>query len=586
MGQIDLSQIKDFKYYAEHLLKIKTEKRQVVPLIFNTEQERLHKIWEYQLKTMGMVRLIVLKDRRIGISTYIEGRLFHQTVTIPLTSSYIVTHDKPSLQKIFAMSKLYYDELPKTFRPMKRYSNKTELVFENPNEKARFYEPGLRSSIEVFSANTGTASRSGGYSIAHFSEVAFYENAEDLITSTVPSIQDLPGTIKVYESTGNGRSGFFYEQWRKAKKSLQLQRKLSNFFPVFFGWLTFPEYTKPFLKEQDQIDLLGTLDEEEVYLQRKFKATPEQLNWRRSKILDFDGDVDKFHQEYPADDEEAFISRGIPYFSKQRLLHLLTCCKPPLQIGDVGLMGFEPDENGYMKVWEPPLQGEDYILAADVGEGVEHGDPSTIEVLKLPKGEPRITQVAEWKGLIDPVMFAGKLKSVCEWYNDGMAVPEVGRGPGLTTLSELKNIYWNIYQWQFLDRYKHFQSVKLGWETNISTKPIICTYASACLNADILEIYSEDLVEEMLSFVRNTNGSAEADYNCHDDLVMAYIIGVFAVSRSSQAGSLLQQMGKSLDKSSTMIDKTKPKYDPSKHDMAWMEDEDLVESGDRSWLNY
>src|SRR3972149_981223 len=159
MTQIDLSQISDFRYYAENLLKIKTEKRQIIPFKFNIEQERLHKIWEWQLKTLGMVRLIILKDRRIGCSTYVDARQFHQTTTIPNTGGYIVTHDKPSLGKIFGMAKLFYDELPKAFRPMKRYSNKTELVFENPNTKSRFSNPGLRSFMEVFSANTGTASR-------------------------------------------------------------------------------------------------------------------------------------------------------------------------------------------------------------------------------------------------------------------------------------------------------------------------------------------------------------------------------------------------------------------------------------------
>ena len=597
---IDISRLNDFKYYASNLLKIKTERRQIIPFIFNKEQERLHKVWEWQLKSTGMVRLIILKDRRIGISTYVEGRLFHQTVTVPNTGGYIVTHDKPSLSKIFNMSKLFLEELPKQFRPMKRYSNKTELVFENPNEKERFTNPGLRSSIEVFSANTVTASRSGGYSVGHFSEVAFYESPEELMTSTVPSIQDLPDTIKVYESTGNGRSGFFYEQWKKAKKNLTSTRKLSNFYPIFFSWLTFPEYSRPFITEIEKKNFLDTMDEEEVFLQKKYSASFEQLNWRRSRILDFDDDIDKFHQEYPADDEEAFISKGTPYFSKKRLLQLKNKCIPPWKVGDVGEGGFAENEEGPLKLWEPPEAGREYVLAADVGEGVSGGDPSTIQVLKVPVGAPQIAQVAEWKGWIDPVMFAGKLATMAKWYNEGLVVPET-KHPGFTTLNELKQVYWNIYRWQYFDKFRKHESEKLGWDTNISTKPLLCNYTASCLTADILVIRSEELIDEMFSFVRNTTNSAEADYNCHDDLVMAYMIGVFCLAHSFQNQSLLQQLGvfqepgappeESSQESIDRVIERMKKNDPTKRDMELARgllftDDQMVDAGDSSWLNY
>ena len=596
---IDISQLKNFDYYAPHLLKIKTEKRQIVPLTFNTIQQRLHKIWEWQLRTTGMVRLDILKARREGVSTYVEGRLFHQTVTVPNTGAFIITHDKPSLSKIFNMSKLFWEELPKAFRPMKRYSNKSELILENPNEKARFLNPGLRSAIEVFSANTVTASRSGGYSIGHNSEVAFWENAETLITSTVPSIQDLPGTTIVNESTGNGRSGYFYEHWQKAKLSLKSQRKLSKFYPLFFSWLDFPEYSTPFRNVTDRLVFIGTMDEEEKYIQQKFKATLEQLNWRRGKILDFNDDVEKFHQEFPSDDEEAFIAKGTPYFSKRKLLELRNRCSDPKERGDISGVGFTENENGPFSIWERPVAGYEYVISADVGEGLIDGDFSTIEILKVPKGNPLIEQVAEWKGWIDPVQFGGKLVELARWYNDAMLVPEINNH-GFTTLNEVKQLYWNIYRWQYFDRFKNFQTEKLGWQTSVATKPLLCSYTASCLNADILIIKSQPLIDEMLTFVRNTTNSGEGDYNCHDDLVMGYMIGVFTLAHTHQSGSLLQQLGRfqenvsqepseqeNIDK---IIERMK-RNDPTKRDMELVsgqlyEGEGMVDGGDRSWLNY
>jgi len=589
LNQIDISQLSNFAYYAEKLLRIKTERREILPLIFNTEQKRLHNIWEWQLHQTGMVRLIILKDRRIGVSTYVDGRNFHQCVTIPNTLSFIVTHDKPSLAKLFNMSKLFWEALPLRFRPMKRNDNSTILTFENPSSKDRSNNPGLRSAIEVFSANTGTASRSGGYALGHFSEVAFYKDAETLITSTVPAIQDLPGTVVVYESTGNGRQGYFYDQWHKAKKSLTQTRKLSNFYPIFFSWLTFPEYRKPFHSERDRHNFLDSLDEEEKYLLSKFKVSPEQLNWRASKIRDFNDDVDKFHQEFPTTDEEAFISKGIPYFSKRKLLELLGRCRPPKRRGDIGEFGFIENEDGPLKVWESPLPNTEYVLAADAGEGIEGGDYSTIEVIKVPKGSPLIQQVAEFKDWIDPVMFAGKIANLGKWYNEGMAIPEK-KHPGITTIAELKNIYSNIYQWEYIDRFRRSRSDLLGWETNISTKPVLCSYVATCLTANILEINSDELIEEMLHFVRNTNNSGEADYECHDDLVMAYMIGVFCLANTYNVGSLLQQLGMFKEGDPTKKkEEISPKRNRVDYDRDWiipyLEDR-MVDAGDQSWLNY
>ena len=585
---VDLTQLNDFSYYAPTFLKIRTEKRQIIPFIFNPVQQRLHQIWERQLKEQKMVRLIILKARRMGVSTYIDARQFHQTVTIPNTGGFIITHDKPSLAKIFSMAKLFYDELPKEFRPMIRYSNKDELVFENPNKKLRHRNPGLRSFMEVFSANTGTASRAGGYSFGHFSEVAFYDDAETLITSTVPSIQDYPGTVKVYESTGNGRQGFFYEQWRKAKESLTLTRKTSNFFPVFFSWLSFPEYTRPFFSKEEENDFVATLDEEERYLIKQHNASLTQLNWRRHKILDFDGDEDKFHQEFPTDDEEAFISQGTPYFSKKLLLQLRNLCKPPIKRGDIGEFGFAENEDGPLKVWEHPQEGREYVISADAGEGQPQNDPSTIQVLKAPKESPIVKQVAEWKGFIDPTMFAGKIASLGKWYNNGLAVPEC-KHPGLTTLAELKHIYWNIYQWEYIDRIRGGRTMKLGWETNTATKPIACSYLATCLTAGILEINSIELIDEMLTFVRNSNNSGEADYNCHDDLVISFMIGVFCLGQTYNVGSLLQQLGqfKGDIQSTPPEEKKRPLIDPASHDFSFIPSEnEWVDHGDRSWMNY
>lgn len=695
--------LRNFELYCSELLKIKTNMlgpdgrtdERIIPFFFNHTQAKLNRIWERQLSQNGLIRLIILKARREGISTYTEARLFHKIHTTPNTNAFIIAHDKKSTATIFDMTKLFYESLPKAYKPMKRYSSRKELVLENPDDKTRRTNPGLRSGIDVFTANKITSTRSGGYSCAHFSEVAHYLDAQLLISATAPTIPDSEGSIVVYESTAFGKGGFFYEEWNKAVRSLRTGKKYSNFYPVFFSWLEFEAYRKPFTDGCDRRELLDTLDPEEKELLAKHKATPEQLHWRRHKLLDV-GDLNLFHQEYPTTPEEAFISSGQCYFNRDKLRHISQFTDEPIKVGDITYHGFIENPEGPLSIWKPPQPGSQYVIGIDVGSGLETGDYSVMEVVQVPRGSPVIEQVAEWAGHLDPVMLAQRAIALARYYNEALLAPEVNNH-GQTTLNEIKANYWNIYRWQYFDRFGKHLSQKLGWEcvtpetrvltsdmhwtkakeissgdsllafskevllfpsvsqplprrlrhatvtavkrfvaplvrlglrngneitvssnhpflcyepnrerwvearnlrpgmqirsfdanakretpysddcvevseiqpaqegevigletsegtfiaegllshnTNIATRPLLCDYCSACLNADILHIHSKDLISEMFSFIRRPTTGGEADAGCYDDRVMAFMIAIFCMAHDYQSSSVLQELG-------------------------------------------
>ena len=681
-----------FPTYCRELLKIKTNMlgpdglshERIIPFIFNQAQRKLNQIWEWMLSNYGYIRLIILKARREGISTYTEARLFHKIHTTPNTNAFIIAHDKESTNTIFEMTKLFYDSLPKIYKPMKRYSSKKELVFENPDERSRIYNPGLRSRVDVFTANKITSSRSGGYSCGHFSEVAHYVDAQTLISSTVPTIPDSEGSIIVYESTAFGRGGFFYEEWQKAVESVKSKRKSSNFFPVFLSWLIFEGYSKQFTDGCSREELLSTLDYEEEELLKKHNATPEQLHWRRHKIFDL-GDIDLFHQEYPTTPQEAFISSGQCYFNREKLHKLALMTEKPLKVGEITNFGFIENDEGSLFIWEEPKKGEQYVIGIDVGGGIEGGDPSAMEVIRVPRGTPIIHQVAEWVGYVDPVVLASRAIALARYYNEALIAPEINNH-GLTTLNEIKANYWNIYRWQYFDRFGKFVSNKIGWEcvtpesliltsdlkwirakdikekdtiigfdefnphslptgslhnstvkgikqftadlisitlkngtktvvsnnhpflcldaqqkaywseaeairpgtlirylssdrikceevkevsfvgkgqvigietsthtlivnglfshnTNVATRPLLCDYCSACINAEILRIPSKELIDEMHTFIKRPTTGGEADVGCHDDRVMAFMIALFCMAHDYQSSSIIQELG-------------------------------------------
>ena len=69
----------DFEYYAPIALKIRPKVGKLVPFILNQAQQYLHLIAEKQMLDTGRIRILVLKGRQQGISTYIEGRFYWKT---------------------------------------------------------------------------------------------------------------------------------------------------------------------------------------------------------------------------------------------------------------------------------------------------------------------------------------------------------------------------------------------------------------------------------------------------------------------------------------------------------------------------
>src|SRR3989338_10182184 len=138
--------------YIENFLYIKTKDQQLTPLELNAAQKIIYRKIN-DIKQRGKpIRIIILKARQEGVSTLCEALIFEKTARWPNTNSLIVAHEPESTEAIFAMSKLFYDMLEPTYKPMRRYDNKKQMIFENPNDKTRAVDPGMRSRMVIATA--------------------------------------------------------------------------------------------------------------------------------------------------------------------------------------------------------------------------------------------------------------------------------------------------------------------------------------------------------------------------------------------------------------------------------------------------
>lgn len=524
----------DSQFYLENFLKIRTKSGELVPFKMNAAQKKSERQIIEQAKAGKPVRVIWLKARQLGISTYAEGKIFHKTANNPFINSLIIAHEDKATQNLFSMSKLFYDELPPTIKPMKKYSNETALSFENPtnDDSEKYKNPGLRSKITVATAKNVQTARSNTYHCIHASEVAFWDDAETLMTGLLQCVPDDPNTMVFIESTANGVGGWFYDFWKKS------ERGETDYIPIFLAWFDNPDYSRPFgskaereqfIEEVNKISIDQTGEEvrsEEWHLRDKFKITYEQLHWRKWAIANkCFGDIEKFRQEYPSTPDEAFIVSGRPQFPIHILKEYQNKTKPPIWRGYLqeknGRIERLADEKGYVHIWKFPEKDKFYVIGADVAEGLATGDYSVAVVL-----DEDLDICAAWHGHIDPDLFGMELIKLGLMYNESYIGPE-SNNHGLTTIRSMqRKEYYNLYYQKSYDKISQKVQQKVGWNTNSRTKPLMINTLTEYIREKWVGMPWDVLISECFTYVKDDEGKTNAQTGSHDDTVMALAIAL------------------------------------------------------------
>lgn len=464
------------RHYIELVLHIKTKEKKIIKLRLNAAQNLIYERIIEVKKRGRPIRFIILKARQEGVSTFCEAMIFESTANHSNVNSLIVAHEPESTEEIFRMSKLYYDMLPEPVKPLKRYDNKKQLVFENPDEKTRVDDPGLRSKMAIATAGKVKIGRGLTLQNFHGSEVAFWKDGKELMLSVMQAVPDLPNTMVFLESTANGMGGdgeYFYNMVQDALA------KKNDFELIFLPWFLMPEYSLPISEEL-------TLDDYEKDLQKRFKLTPEQLNWRRWAIKNkCGGDVEKFKQEYPATVEEAFIASSKLVIPKQYIEAQRKFIREPIRMLDDILIYEDLKWNHY------------YSLGGDPSEGVGR-DESSFTVLDRMSGR----EVAHYaNNQIAPDLFARKMIKAAEYFNNAIIVPEIN-GHGLTTLNELQKLgYSNIFRQRYFDHVTKEWTQRLGWKTSKISKPLMVDEFIQALREEEVGLSTAATVSQMLAFV-------------------------------------------------------------------------------------
>ena len=333
------------------------------------------------------------------------------------------------------------------------------------------------------------------------------------------SVPDQADTMVVIESTANGYDEF-KDLWDDAVEAWQ-RGDHDGFRPVFFAWWEMPEYRRPV-----PADFQATAEEAE--LMETYGLDEEQLSWRRWCIRNnCGGDLDLFHQEYPASPDEAFIASGRCVFDQRAVI--LRREQVRRREKRTGRFVYDYDGrairsirwvdawDGEIAIYDEPRAGYPYVIGGDtagegsdffVGQVLDNTSGAQVAVLRQENGEGE---------------FVRQLYCLGRHYNDAL----LGVEANFSTFpnAELERLgYRRLYVREALDTYTGRVRQSFGFRTDSVSRPRILSELVELAEHHMELIHDYDTLGEMLTFVRNEAGRAEAQEGKHDDCVMALAI--------------------------------------------------------------
>jgi len=534
--------------FIEKHMKIKDIKGAIIPFRMNSAQDLVWETMQRLEEEHEMIRLLILKIRQLGISTFIEAWLFVQCWLNSGRVGIITAHDWDLTLWIYGMSRRYYETMTDEMKAARPLDHPT------PKVKEIHFRPPHDSRIIV-----GTAGRTNighGYTMQywHGSEAARYRDGAGLMLGIGNAIHDVPGTAKIMESTAEGEDPFFYQHWKEAENGE------NEYYPLFLGLKEFGhihavnyEKMKPLKLKEDELKYQKERGIDDDLLM--------QFVIRKKRSPDCDNSWSLFDQQYPDSAKVAFSLSGRSAFNREALDEMeRDHARDPLLRGEPrwaqpGSMDVVIDtsvDRPCVEIFEEVQFDSDYLFTQDVGHGKDQ-DYTIIEGFKVLRDYPTYPPLSD-----EPVL-GTVLEQVVHYYTNAIEPWDSGlhifmlgvlynwaflgiesNDAGLGILQNMERGFSNYPQTRGGYPFLYYQTRQahrdgketgqMGWLTTGKSKNPIITGLSWRITAKQIIYHSKRTINEHRGFYQDENKNYLQRYTDkftglkHDDEVMACAI--------------------------------------------------------------
>lgn len=525
----------DHRLFARESLTVETESRELMPMALGPGQLRLREGIRKMRNQGRPVRIIYLKSRRIQATTGTAAEFFHGTAFAAGVHTVVLAHDDTSVSNIFTIYKRFHDK----YRP---FGGLIKLPPSRMLSDRIYYEYGgdpESSFIQIHTAGSTNFGRSFRITNVHFSEFPYYHAPGETLSAVMSAVPKTPDTTAIIEGTAKTIGDEFHRMWQAS----QDQGSDSEWLGLFMGWWEHPSNRMVLTIPPDRFQ--DSLSRDDFAMMRQLGLSLEQMAWRRYTIAnDFNGDSSRFRREHPASPEEAFTASSRNRFSIPHVQRM------PIQrqamIGELGTeeVGTEkrtvflPGEHGALRIYRMPERGRLYAAGADpaggadVNQGKGEADPdyACTQILDRDTGE----QCAVLRARLMPGEFGRYLSLLLRFYNSAQVCIE-RNGVGIGALEALLNTGYPaglIYHRPTTpDQDPQVRSDKIGWDTGEVSRQQLLSSLDEAIRQSMIFVHDPVTQTELLTFVINARGKAEAQTGCHDDTVLALAFAVIVMAR-------------------------------------------------------
>jgi len=444
----------------ETVVPIENKARELVPFILNPIQA--------DMCETATGRDVWVKPAQVGGTSYLMCDYLLDCLTIPGTTSVIISYDEFITSRLLRKAQSFYDNLALQIPTLPRLHHK------GTEQKTYIFEDGMgvkrgESSFYIASAKGFAMPRGEPIHDLLLDELGFWPAgaAADVFAAALQRVPKTTNTKVNALSTPNGEDNDFYDLYMAAKEGREFGK--SVFTHHFYAWFMMPEYsTRPdetmFVLPGDDKPILENLEEDEIKLMLMFEKmgigvveANNKLRWRRYKIaeaqsLKRSGDTRRlFSQEYPEDDVSCFLSAEDDWYDSAEINRLVKNCYP----APSSFLGAD--------IWHPPVEGVQYLLSIDPGLGKKSDSVATVWSFT----EEEYKHHATFSGKYAGKEMADKCMPLARHYNNAMIANE----DALDITSHLVP-YGNLYY--RTDPVSGMISKDIGWQTNGATKVYMC----------------------------------------------------------------------------------------------------------------